>query len=472
MEYSPLPRAFYKTADRAGQRGGFMLKSEYLQRVYSQVVTRDPDQKEFHQAVLEFLESLDQIIDRHPEYEKKGIVETFVEPERVITFRVPWVDDQGKVQVNRGYRVQFNSSIGPYKGGLRFHPTVNLSILKFLGFEQILKNSLTTLPMGGAKGGSDFDPKGKSDEEVMRFCQSFMTELQRHIGQFVDVPAGDIGVGAREIGYLFGQYRRVRGTYAAGVLTGKGLSFGGSLVRTEATGYGLCYLTQEMLSKMKNDSFQGKTVVISGSGNVAIFACQKATELGAKVVALSDSNGYIHDPKGIDLDVVKDIKLGHRGRIKEYADRVPGSTYTEGFRGIWNVPCDIALPCATQNEIDGETAKIIVKNGCLAVAEGANMPCRPEAIQEFQHAGVLFAPAKAANAGGVATSGLEMSQNSMRYSWSFEEVDRRLRDIMVNIFHNAYNASEECGVPGDLVVGANIAGFLKVSQVMVAQGLI
>ena len=449
-----------------------MLKSEYLQRVYSQVVTRDPDQKEFHQAVLEFLESLDQIIDRYPEYEKKGIVETFVEPERVITFRVPWVDDQGKVQVNRGYRVQFNSSIGPYKGGLRFHPTVNLSILKFLGFEQILKNSLTTLPMGGAKGGSDFDPKGKSDEEVMRFCQSFMTELQRHIGQFVDVPAGDIGVGAREIGYLFGQYRRVRGTYAAGVLTGKGLSFGGSLVRTEATGYGLCYLTQEMLSKMKNDSFQGKTVVISGSGNVAIFACQKATELGAKVVALSDSNGYIHDPKGIDLDVVKDIKLGHRGRIKEYADRVPGSTYTEGFRGIWNVPCDIALPCATQNEIDGETAKIIVKNGCLAVAEGANMPCRPEAIQEFQHAGVLFAPAKAANAGGVATSGLEMSQNSMRYAWSFEEVDRRLKTIMTNIFHNIYTAAEECGKPGDLVLGANIAGFMKVADVMLSQGLI
>ena len=472
MEYSPLPRAFYKTADRAGQRGGFMLKSEYLQRVYSQVVTRDPDQKEFHQAVLEFLESLDQIIDRHPEYEKKGIVETFVEPERVITFRVPWVDDQGAVHVNRGYRVQFNSSIGPYKGGLRFHPTVNLSILKFLGFEQILKNSLTTLPMGGAKGGSDFDPKGKSDEEVMRFCQSFMTELQRHIGQFVDVPAGDIGVGAREIGYLFGQYRRVRGTYAAGVLTGKGLSFGGSLVRTEATGYGLCYLTQEMLSKMKNDSFQGKTVVISGSGNVAIFACQKATELGAKVVALSDSNGYIHDPKGIDLDVVKDIKLGHRGRIKEYADRVPGSTYTEGFRGIWNVPCDIALPCATQNEIDGETAKIIVKNGCLAVAEGANMPCRPEAIQEFQHAGVLFAPAKAANAGGVATSGLEMSQNSMRYAWSFEEVDRRLKTIMTNIFHNIYTAAEECGKPGDLVLGANIAGFMKVADVMLSQGLI
>ena len=449
-----------------------MLKSEYLQRVYTQAVTRDPDQREFHQAVLEFLESLDQIIDQHPEYEKKGIVETFVEPERVITFRVPWVDDQGKVQVNRGYRVQFNSSIGPYKGGLRFHPTVNLSILKFLGFEQILKNSLTTLPMGGAKGGSDFDPKGKSDEEVMRFCQSFMTELQRHIGQFVDVPAGDIGVGAREIGYLFGQYRRVRGTYAAGVLTGKGLSFGGSLVRTEATGYGLCYLTQEMLSKMKGDSFQGKTVVISGSGNVAIFACQKATELGGTVVALSDSNGYIHDPKGIDLDVVKDIKLGHRGRIKEYADRVPGSTYTEGFRGIWSIPCDIALPCATQNEIDGEIAGVIVKNGCLAVAEGANMPCRPEAIQEFQHAGVLFAPAKAANAGGVATSGLEMSQNSMRYAWTFEEVDRRLKDIMTNIFHNIYTAAEECGKPGDLVLGANIAGFMKVADVMLSQGLI
>ena len=448
-----------------------MLKSTYLQRVYTEVTTKDPYEREFHQTVLEFLESLDQIIDQHPEYEKKAIIETFVEPERVITFRVPWVDDQGKLHINRGYRVQFSSAIGPYKGGLRFHPTVNLSILKFLGFEQILKNSLTTLPMGGAKGGSDFDPKGKSEEEVMRFCQSFMTELQRHIGQFVDVPAGDIGVGAREIGYLFGQYRRVRGTYAAGVLTGKGLSFGGSLVRTEATGYGLCYLTQEMLSKMKNDSFQGKTVVISGSGNVAIFACQKATELGAKVVALSDSNGYIHDPKGIDLDVVKDIKLGHRGRIKEYADRVPGSTYTEGFRGIWNVPCDIALPCATQNEIDGETAKIIVKNGCLAVAEGANMPCRPEAIQEFQHAGVLFAPAKAANAGGVATSGLEMSQNSMRYSWTFDEVDEKLRHIMVGIFHNAYDASKEFGDAGNLVMGANIAGFLKVADAMQWQGV-
>ena len=449
-----------------------MLKSEYLQRVYTQVITRDPDQREFHQAVLEVLESLDRIIDKHPEYEEKGLIETFVEPERMIAFRVPWTDDSGRTHVNRGYRVQFNSAIGPYKGGLRFHPTVNLSILKFLGFEQILKNSLTGLPMGGAKGGSDFDPKGRSDNEVMRFCQSFMTELNRHIGQFVDVPAGDIGVGAREIGYLFGQYRRVRGSYDAGVLTGKGLSFGGSLARTEATGYGLCYLTAEMLKCMKDDSFEGKTVVVSGSGNVAIFATEKAAQLGAKVVALSDSNGYIHDPAGIKLDVVKDIKLGHRGRIKEYADRVPGSTYHEGFRGIWNIPCDIALPCATQNEIDGDTAKIIVKNGTIAVAEGANMPCRPEAIHVFQEAGLLFAPAKAANAGGVATSGLEMSQNSMRYAWTFEEVDRRLKEIMVNIFHNIYNASVECDVPGDLVVGANIAGFLKVSGVMVAQGLI
>ena len=449
-----------------------MLKSEYLQRVYTQVVTRDPDQREFHQAVLEVLESLDLIVGQHPEYEQKGIIESFVEPERMISFRVPWIDDEGKVHVNRGYRIQFSSAIGPYKGGLRFHPTVNLSILKFLGFEQILKNSLTGLPMGGAKGGSDFDPKGKSDGEVMRFCQIFMTELNRHIGQFVDVPAGDIGVGAREIGFLFGQYRRIRGSYDAGVLTGKGLEFGGSLVRTEATGYGLCYLTEEMLKCMKNDSFEGKTVVISGSGNVAIFACQKATELGAKVVAMSDSNGYIHDPNGIDLDVVKDIKLGHRGRIKEYAERVPGSTYAEGFRNIWNVPCAVALPCATQNEIDGDIAKIIVKNGAIAVAEGANMPCRPEAIQVFQDAGLLFAPAKAANAGGVATSGLEMSQNSMRYAWTFEEVDAKLKGIMVSMCHNIFDASVECGVPGDLVVGANIAGFKKVADVMLAQGII
>ena len=449
-----------------------MLKSAYLQRVYTDVVTRDPDQREFHQAVLEVLESLDMIVDQHPEYEEKGIIETFVEPERMISFRVPWVDDAGKVHVNRGYRIQFSSAIGPYKGGLRFHPTVNLSILKFLGFEQILKNSLTGLPMGGAKGGADFDPKGKSDAEVMRFCQSFMTELNRHIGQFVDVPAGDIGVGAREIGYLFGQYRRIRGSYDAGVLTGKGLSFGGSLVRTQATGYGLCYLTEEMLKCMRNDSFQGKSVVISGSGNVAIYAAEKAATLGGKVIAMSDSNGFIHDPNGVQLDVIKDIKLGHRGRIREYADRVPGSTFTEGFRNIWTVPCDICLPCATQNEIDEDTARIIVKNGAMAVAEGANMPCRPEAIRIFQEGGLLFAPAKAANAGGVATSGLEMSQNSMRYAWSFEEVDARLQGIMTNIFHKAYDASVECGVPGDLVVGANIAGFKKVADVMLAQGLI
>ncbi len=449
-----------------------MIQNEYLQRVYTQVVTRDPDQREFHQAVLEVLESLEPIVVQHPEYESRGILETFVEPERMICFRVPWADDHGQIHVNRGYRIQFSSTIGPYKGGLRFHPTVNLSILKFLAFEQILKNSLTGLPMGGAKGGSDFDPKGKSDGEVMRFCQSFMTELNRHIGQFVDVPAGDIGVGAREIGYLFGQYRRVRGSFDAGVLTGKGLAFGGSLARTEATGYGLCYLTQEMLKVLRSDSFEGKTVVISGSGNVAIFATEKAAQLGAKVVALSDSDGYIHDPDGIKLDVVKDIKLNRRGRIKEYAAEVPGSTYTEGFRGIWTIPCDIALPCATQNEIDGETAKIIVKNGTMAVAEGANMPCRPEAIHEFQAAGLLFAPAKAANAGGVATSGLEMSQNSIRYTWSFEEVDSKLQTIMVNIFHNIYDASCAYNMPGDLAAGANLAGFQKVADVMLAQGVI
>ena len=448
------------------------MKSEYLQRVYSQIVSRDPDQKEFHQAVLEVLESLDMIVDKHPEYEANGIIESFVEPERVITFRVPWTDDNGKVHINRGYRVQFNSAIGPYKGGLRFHPSVNLSILKFLGFEQILKNSLTSLPIGGGKGGSDFDPKGKSDAEVMRFCQSFMTELSRHIGQFLDVPAGDIGVGAREIGYMFGQYRRMKNQYEAGVLTGKGLTYGGSLARPQATGYGLCYFTQEMLKCMKNDSFEGKTVVISGAGNVAIYANEKATALGAKVVAMCDSNGYIHDPNGINLDVVKDIKLVKRGRIKEYVARVPGSTYTEGCSGIWTIPCDIALPCATQNELNGESAKALIANGVIAVGEGANMPSTPDAVKAFQDAGILFAPAKAANAGGVATSALEMSQNSMRYSWTFEEVDAKLHQIMVNIFHNAYDASVECEVPGDLVVGANIAGFLKVANAMLAQGLI
>lgn len=449
-----------------------MLHSEYLQRVYNDVITRDPDQREFHQAVLEVLESLDLIIDQYPAYEEHSLVENFVEPERVITFRVPWIDDQNHVHVNRGYRVQFNSAIGPYKGGLRFHPTVNLSILKFLGFEQTLKNSLTSLPMGGAKGGSDFDPKGKSDQEVMRFCQSFMTELQRHIGQFVDIPAGDIGVGAREIGYLFGQYCRIRGSYDAAVITGKGLDYGGSLGRTEATGFGLCYLTEEMLHTMRSDSLKGKTVVVSGSGNVAIHACQKAQEMGANVVALSDSNGYIHDPQGIQLDLVKEIKLKRRARISEYAESVPGSSYHEGCHGIWSIPCDVAMPCATQNEIDEASAKEIIKGGAMAVAEGANMPCRPEAIQLFQEAGLLFAPAKAANAGGVATSGLEMSQNSMRYAWTFEEVDHKLQGIMTNIFHNIYNASVECGRPGDLVVGANIAGFQKVAGVMLARGTV
>ena len=449
-----------------------MLNNEYCKRVYAQVLARDPEQKEFHQAVLEVLEGLEPMVERHPEMEQAGLLERFVEPERVVSFRVPWTDDSGKVQINRGYRVQFNSAIGPYKGGLRFHPTVNLSILKFLGFEQVLKNSLTGLPIGGGKGGSDFDPKGKSDAEVMRFCQSFMTELQRHIGQFTDVPAGDIGVGGREIGYLFGQYKRLRNSFDAAVLTGKGLTFGGSLARTEATGYGLCYLTEEMLKCLKNDSFAGKTVVISGSGNVAIFACEKATALGAKVVALSDSNGYIHDPNGIQLDVVKDIKLGHRGRIKEYAQRVPGSTYTEGFRGIWSIPCDIALPCATQNEITAAEAEEIVKGGAMAVAEGANMPSTPEAIEIIQKAGLLFAPAKAANAGGVATSALEMSQNSMRYSWTFEEVDAKLHDIMVNIFHNINDAAKEYGQEGNLVAGANLAGFKKVADAMMAQGIV
>ncbi len=449
-----------------------MLNNEYCKRVYAQVLARDPEQKEFHQAVLEVLEGLEPMVERHPEMEQAGLLERFVEPERVVSFRVPWTDDSGKVQINRGYRVQFNSAIGPYKGGLRFHPTVNLSILKFLGFEQVLKNSLTGLPIGGGKGGSDFDPKGKSDAEVMRFCQSFMTELQRHIGQFTDVPAGDIGVGGREIGYLFGQYKRLRNSFDAAVLTGKGLTYGGSLARTEATGYGLCYLTEEMLKCLKNDSFAGKTVVISGSGNVAIFACEKATALGAKVVALSDSNGYIHDPNGIQLDVVKDIKLGHRGRIKEYAQRVPGSTYTEGFRGIWSIPCDIALPCATQNEITAAEAEEIVKGGAMAVAEGANMPSTPEAIEIIQKAGLLFAPAKAANAGGVATSALEMSQNSMRYSWTFEEVDAKLHDIMVNIFHNINDAAKEYGQEGNLVAGANLAGFKKVAEAMMAQGIV
>ena len=454
----------------AGKGESTMLKNEYLNRVYAEVEARNAGEQEFLQAVREVLESLEPLVEKHPEYEREGLLERMVEPERFIQFRVPWVDDSGKVRVNRGFRVQFNSAIGPYKGGLRLHPSVCASVIKFLGFEQVLKNSLTGLPMGGGKGGSDFDPKGKSDREVMRFCQSFMTELAKHIGQFTDVPAGDIGVGGREIGYLFGQYKRLQNEYT-GVLTGKGLDFGGSLVRTEATGYGLCYFTEEALNCMRGDSFQGKTVVISGSGNVAIFATEKATQLGAKVVALSDSNGYIHDPDGIRLDVVKEIKLGRRARISEYVKAVPTAEYHEGCSGIWTIPCDIALPCATQNEIDETSARTLVANGCKVVCEGANMPSTPEAIQVYLENGVLYGPAKAANAGGVATSGLEMSQNSLRLSWTFEEVDEKLQGIMKNIFHNAYDASKECGVEGNLLVGANVAGFLKVANAMLAQGI-
>ena len=447
-----------------------MLKSIYLQQVYSDLAARDPEQKEFHQAVREVLESLDLMIDSHPEYREAALLERFVEPERVVAFRVPWMDDTGRIRVNRGYRVQFNSAIGPYKGGLRFHPSVNLSILKFLGFEQILKNSLTGLPMGGGKGGSDFDPKGKSDNEVQRFCQSFMTELYRYIGKDTDVPAGDIGVGAREIGYLYGQYKRITGLYE-GVLTGKGLTWGGSLARKEATGYGLCYFTQAMMER-NGKAIAGKTVVVSGSGNVAIYAVQKITEMGAKVVAMSDSNGYIYDPDGIKLDVVKQLKEVERKRIKEYVKAVPTATYTEGCSGIWTIPCQIALPCATQNEINEASAKALIANGVEAVGEGANMPSTLEATAEFQQAGVLFAPAKAANAGGVAVSALEMSQNSQRLSWTFEEVDAKLKDIMVNIFAKVDLAAHEYAKEGDYVAGANIAGFLKVADAMMAQGAV
>lgn len=444
------------------------IKNEYLKRVYNTIQQKDPDQKEFHQAALEVLESLEPVIDRHPEYEEQALMERMVEPERIITFRVPWLDDKGNVQVNRGFRVQFNSAIGPYKGGLRLHPSVNLSILKFLGFEQCFKNSLTGLPIGGGKGGSDFDPKGKSDREVMRFCQSFMTELSKHIGQFTDVPAGDIGTGAREIGFLYGQYKRLNNDYV-GVLTGKGLSFGGSLARTEATGYGLCYFTAEMLAA-KGESFQGKTVAISGSGNVAIFATEKATQLGGKVVTLSDSNGYIYDANGINLDVVKDIKLVKRGRIKDYVAAVPTAKYTEGT-GVWTVKCDVALPCATQNELNIDDAKALVANGCKYVAEGANMPTTPDATVYLQSNGVYFAPGKAANAGGVATSALEMCQNSARLSWTFEEVDSKLHDIMVNIYKNASAAAKEYGDADNLIMGANIAGFLKIADAMMSQGI-
>lgn len=445
-------------------------KSEYLKSVYEALEKKSGHEPEFLQAVREVLESLEPVVERRPELERSGIIERLVEPERVVMFRVPWVDDNGKVRVNRGYRVQFNSAIGPYKGGLRFHPSVNLSVIKFLGFEQIFKNSLTTLPMGGGKGGSDFDPKGKSDAEVMRFCQSFMTELCRHIGADTDVPAGDIGVGGREIGYLFGQYKRLRDEFT-GVLTGKGLPYGGSLARTEATGYGLCYFADEML-KAAGKSFEGKRVIISGSGNVAIYANQKATQLGAKVVAMSDSNGYIVDEHGINYKVLKEIKEVKRERIKTYLDYVPTAKYVEGCKGIWTVTCDVALPCATQNELDFEGAKALVNNGCFAVAEGANMPSTPEAVEFFQKAGLLFAPAKAANAGGVATSGLEMSQNSQRLSWTFEEVDEKLHGIMISIYKAAADAAKEYGMEGNLVAGANIAGFLKVADAMLAQGIV
>ena len=448
------------------------MTNEYLKRVYASVEARDGNEPEFLQAVREVFESLELVIDKHPEWEKASLIERFVEPERVVEFRVPWVDDNGKVQVNRGYRIQFNSAIGPYKGGLRFHPSVNLSILKFLGFEQILKNSLTTLPMGGGKGGSDFDPKGKSDAEMMRFCQSFMSELYRHIGQFTDVPAGDIGVGGREIGFLFGEYKRITNRFDGAVLTGKGLTFGGSLARTQATGYGLCYYASEALKHLKNDSFEGKTVVVSGSGNVAQYAAEKCTQLGGKVVAMSDSQGYVYDPNGINLPKLFDIKQKRRARISVYADEVPGSKYVEGCRNIWTVKCDIALPCASQNEMDEIGAQALVNNGCIAVFEGANMPLNPGAIEIVKSNGLLYSPGKASNAGGVATSGLEMSQNSIRMSWSFEEVDEKLKGIMKNIYQACYDASVECGCPGDLMVGANVAGFLKVAEAMMAQGVV
>lgn len=446
------------------------LKNSYLKQVYDQVCKRDPDQKEFQQAVFEVLQSFEPVAEQTPELLEGGLLERLVEPERLLQFRVAWVDDNGKTQVNRGFRVQYNSAIGPYKGGLRFHPSVNASIIKFLGFEQTFKNSLTGLPMGGGKGGSDFDPKGKSDGEIMRFCQAFMTELSRYIGPDTDVPAGDIGVGGREIGYLFGQYKRLRNEFT-GVLTGKGLSYGGSLVRTQATGYGLLYFVEEALKTMRKDSMKDKVTVISGSGNVAIYAAEKAQQMGAKVVALSDSNGYIYDPNGIKLDIVKQIKEVQRARISEYVKQVPGSEYKGGCGNIWNIPCQIALPCATQNELNGENAKTLVQNGVIAVCEGANMPCTLEAVETFLQAKIVYAPGKASNAGGVATSGLEMCQNSARYSWTAEEVDSKLQNIMVNIFHNAYQASQKYGMEGNLVAGANIAGFLKVAEAMRAQGV-
>ncbi len=442
----------------------------YVQTVLENLKKQNPNEPEFHQAATEILSTIAPVVEKHPEYEAAGLLERFVEPERVIMFRVPWVDDSGRVRVNKGYRVQFNSAIGPYKGGLRFHPSVNLSIIKFLGLEQILKNSLTGLPIGGGKGGADFDPKGKSDREVMAFCQSFMTELYRHIGADTDVPAGDVGVGGREIGYLFGQYKRIRDEHV-GVLTGRGISYGGSLARKEATGYGLVYITEEALNA-RGESFKGKTVIISGSGNVAIYACEKAQSLGAKVVAMYDSDGYVYDPEGIRLDIIKEIKEVKRGRIKEYAAKVKSAKYSDGCKGIWTIPCDIALPCAIQNEIDAESANALVKNGVKCVAEGANMPSTLEAIDIFQKSGVIFLPAKAANAGGVATSALEMAQSSGRLFWTFEEVDKKLKSIMINIYHNIDSAANEYGCKGNYVLGANIAGFLKVAEAMMAHGVV
>ena len=443
---------------------------QIVEQVIKDVEVKNPGQSEFHQTIEEVLTSLIPVLEKNPAYVDAKILDRLVEPERQIMFRVPWVDDKGEIQVNRGFRVQFNSAIGPYKGGLRFHPSVNLSIVKFLGFEQIFKNSLTGLPIGGGKGGSDFDPKGKSDREIMRFCQSFMTELYRHIGPNTDVPAGDIGVGGREIGYLYGQYKKIRNANDQGVLTGKGLTFGGSLARTEATGYGLIYFVEEML-KESGKTIEGKRVVVSGSGNVAIYAVQKAQLLGAKVVAMSDSNGYIVDENGIDVELIQQIKEVERKRIKEYVDRRPCAKYFEG-KGIWNIKADVVLPCATQNDINLEDAKKIVENGTFAVGEGANMPCTNEAVEYFLEKGVLLAPAKAANAGGVATSALEMSQNSMRLAWTFEEVDKKLHDIMVNIFKDSRDAAKQYGFEGNYVVGANIAGFLKVADAMMAQGLV
>ena len=446
------------------------IRNEYLNGLMERVVSNNPAQPEFHQAVREVLSSLAPVVNARPELISQGVMDCLVEPERTISFRVPWEDEQGKIHVNRGYRIQFNSAIGPYKGGLRFHPSVNESIIKFLGFEQTFKNSLTGLPIGGGKGGANFDPKGKSDLEIMRFCQSFMNELFKYIGPDTDVPAGDIGVGAREIGYLFGQYKKLRNEFT-GVLTGKGLTYGGSLARKEATGYGLCYFADNMLREAGR-SFDGSTVVISGSGNVAIYACKKARQMGAKVVAMSDSNGYIYDPEGIDLALVKQLKEVEHTRIREYVQRRPSARYQEGCSNIWQIPCHIALPCATQNELNGEAAKALVANGCFAVAEGANMPCTPEAVEVIQGSGLLFAPAKAANAGGVAVSALEMSQNSMRFSWTFEEVDQRLKTIMDDLYRNASNAAAQYGMAGDLVAGANIAGFLKVADSMLAYGIV